>query len=83
MMGSTLEQAELVPASLVNFRTPTAELVQPPYLHHQLMARVQLLTHEDQQIPQGRPLVAGGAEPVPAATPALMAGPRTPQWAPR
>ena len=45
-MSATLEQAELAPATLLNFRCPTAELLDPPYLTDALMAQVQTLTTE-------------------------------------
>mmetsp|Transcript_48697 Transcript_48697/g.120750 ORF Transcript_48697/g.120750 Transcript_48697/m.120750 type:complete len:470 (-) Transcript_48697:85-1494(-) len=81
-MNKTLEQVELVPASLLNFRIHAAEMYDPPFLSEALLARMQQLRPEDQQIPQGRPLVADASEPRAHATPALAAAPRNPKWAP-
>jgi hypothetical protein len=82
-MTMTLQQAELAPASLLNFRVQTAELCGPPFLHPALMRKIEQLGPEHAQIPQGRPLVAGAPEAPIDAQPALMAGPRTPRWAPQ
>jgi len=69
-MSATLEQAELAPATLLNFRCPTVELMAPPYLTDALMTRLQTLTSE--ALPEGvatgphrgNPLaVADGATP--------------------
>lgn len=50
-LTATLEQAELCPASLLNFRVHAQEQMQPPYLRHELMQRLQVL--EDEVIPVG------------------------------
>ena len=86
-LGLTLEQAELAPAALLNFRCPTAEQVQPPYLSASLMASVQELGSE--AIPEG--ILLGGAGERSFQEAALAAGPgrvrpeaggaaRTPKW---
>ena len=38
-MAATLEAAELAPAALLNFRSPTNEMSSPPFLRAELMVR--------------------------------------------
>ena len=52
-MDDSLEQAELAPAALLNFRVTDAELYQPPYLAPHLLETAQTLTDATQAYPQG------------------------------
>jgi len=52
-MDATLEQAELAPAALLNFRLSDAELFNPPYLTAELLAQGQTLADAAQAYPQG------------------------------
>jgi len=60
-MALSLEDAELAPAAMLNFRPTLPGGMAPPYLHAGLMASLQVMGEE--QIPQGY-----GGE---GATPAL------------
>jgi len=81
-MNQTLTEAELVPAALLNFLIPTAELYQPPFLNGDLMDMLETMTPEHAQIPQGRPLVASAPAP-PVETLPVPSANRTPKWAPQ
>lgn len=86
-MDDSLEQAELAPAALLNFRVTDAELYQPPFLAPHLLEHAQTLTDATQAYPQGfggassagLPAVAdGGAFGGGAADPAEPRPP--PRW---
>jgi len=66
-LSETLEASQLCPAALLNFRSPDAELMQPPYLHAELMAAAQLLGAET--IPQGEAMGAAAARSFQEAAP--------------
>ena len=52
-LSETLETAQLCPAALLNFRSPSEVMLQPPYVHAQLMQQAQVLGQEQTEIPQG------------------------------
>jgi len=52
-LSLTLEQAELCPAALLNFRSATAEMVEPPYLVPQLMSALTVMGDEAVPIGEG------------------------------
>lgn len=52
-LSLTLEQAELCPASLLNFRIQPQEQMQPPYLRPDLMAKLEVLGEEAIPIGEG------------------------------
>ena len=77
-MDDSLEQAELAPAALLNFRVTDAELFQPPYLAAELIAQAQTLADAAHAYPQG----FGGEQPREVAPP--REEPRgMPRWAPQ
>ena len=74
-----LAQVDLAPAAVLNFRVPTPELFDPPYLRADLRATVQQLANE--ALPQGSGGIAPPAEG--AHVPPSHAEPRAmPKWAP-
>ena len=89
-LEASLEEAELAPAALLNFRLSDAEHFHPPYLTAEVLGQGQTLSDATQAYPQGfggassagLPAVAdGGAYGGGAADPAEPRPP--PRWMPQ
>ena len=77
-LEASLEEAELAPAALLNFRLSDAEHFHPPYLTAEVLGQGQALSDATQAYPQG--FGAADAQQLALARGAeLLAGGRSPQ----